>query len=201
VKNTGVSKIILHRLLLLALLSIMLAGCDNAQITTQQQTKAQEPAAQQVAAATPVCAKESLPSLPDVRITSVTQESAPVPHCKVAGVIGPEIHFELLLPETWNGKFVFGGGGGFGGVIINWAQDVLGALQKGYATVGTDTGHQANGADASWALNNLERLENFGHQAVHRTAANAKALTEAYYGAVISHEAISWVARAEVDKR
>jgi len=186
VKNTGVSKIILHRLLLLALLSIMLAGCDNAQITTQQQTKAQEPAAQQVAAATPVCAKESLPSLPDVRITSVTQESAPVPHCKVAGVIGPEIHFELLLPETWNGKFVFGGGGGFGGVIINWAQDVLGALQKGYATVGTDTGHQANGADASWALNNLERLENFGHQAVHRTAANAKALTEAYYGSDIA---------------
>jgi len=132
------------------------------------------------------CSIESLPQLPDVSITSVTQESAPAPHCKVAGVIGPEIRFELLLPDEWNGKFVMGGGGGFAGTIVNWAQDVLGALQKGYATVGTDTGHQAQGQDASWALNNLERLENFGHQAVHRTAVNAKTLIEAYYGSDIA---------------
>ena len=132
--------------------------------------------------AQPVCKKESLMSLPDVTITTVSKEAAPAPHCKVAGVIGPEIRFELLLPEKWNGKFVMGGGGGFAGVTINWAEDVLGALQKGYATVGTDTGHQGHGQDASWALNNLERLENFGHQAVHRTAVNAKALTKAYYG-------------------
>ena len=138
-----------------------------------------------MAASTPpdgACKLESLPELPDVTITSVTPETQPVPHCKVAGVIGPEIHFELLLPEKWNGKFVMGGGGGFAGGITNWAQGVLGALQRGYATVGTDTGHQAQAQDASWALNNFERLENFGHQAVHRTAVNAKALIKAYYG-------------------
>lgn len=45
--------------------------------------------------AQPVCNKSSIPSLPDVRITSVSEESAPVNYCKVAGVIGPEIHFEL----------------------------------------------------------------------------------------------------------
>ena len=56
--------------------------------------------------AQPVCRKESLPQLPDVTITSVTKESVPISHCKVLGVIGPEIHFELLLPEKWNGKFV-----------------------------------------------------------------------------------------------
>ena len=132
--------------------------------------------------AQPVCDSESLPNLPDVTITSVTQETASVPHCKIAGVIGSEIHFELLLPEKWNGKFVFGGGGGFAGGVTNWAKDTLGALQKGYATVGTDTGHQAQSQDASWALNNFERLENFGHQAVHRTTVNAKALIKAYYG-------------------
>jgi hypothetical protein len=120
------------------------------------------------------CGIESLPQ--------VTQESAPAPHCKVAGVIGSEIRFELLLPDEWNGKFVMGGGGGFAGGMINWAQDVIGALQKGYATVATDTGHQGNPLDASWALNHLERLENFGHQAVHRTAVTTKAMTEAYYG-------------------
>lgn len=130
----------------------------------------------------PKCTLESLPQLPDVTIEMVTRESAPAAHCKVAGVIGPEISFELLLPEDWNGKFVMGGGGGFAGSIVNAAQDFFGAVQKGYATVATDTGHKGNSLDASWALNNLERLENFGHQAVHRTAVNAKALTKAYYG-------------------
>ena len=123
---------------------------------------------------------ESLPLLPDVTITSVTQETQPAPHCKVAGVIGPEIHFELLLPKKWNGKFVMGGGGGFVGLVVNSAL-AYGALQNGYATVGTDTGHQGHPLDASWAHNNLERLVNFGHQAVHRTAVTAKALTRAYY--------------------
>lgn len=56
------------------------------------------------------CKLESLPKLPDVTIMSLTQETQFAPHCKVAGVIGPEIRFELLLPEKWNGKFVMGGG-------------------------------------------------------------------------------------------
>ena len=126
------------------------------------------------------CKLESLQELPDVTITSVTQETQGAPHCKVAGVIGPEIRFELLLPEQWNGKFVMGGGGGFVGSVVNVAL-MVGALQSGYATVGTDTGHQGHPLDASWALNNLERIVNFGHQAVHRTAITAKALTKAYY--------------------
>ena len=129
----------------------------------------------------PVCNLESFPHLPEVTLTSVTQETQVAPHCKVAGVIGPEIHFELLLPEKWNGKFVFGGGGGFVGSVVNVAASLYGAVQSGYATVGTDTGHQAHSLDASWALNNMERIVNFGHQAVHRTTLTAKALTRAYY--------------------
>jgi feruloyl esterase len=130
--------------------------------------------------AKPVCEVESLPQLPDVTIMSVTQETQYAPHCKVAGVVGPEIRFELLLPEKWNGKFVMGGGGGFVGSVVNVALS-YGAVQSGYATVGTDTGHQGHPLSASWALNNLERVVNFGHQAVHRTAVTAKALTQAYY--------------------
>ena len=67
----------------------------------------------------------------------------PVQHCDVAVVIGPEIHFGLALPEKWNGKFVFGGGGGFAGSIVNAAQEFFGPQQMYYATVGTDTGYQA----------------------------------------------------------
>jgi feruloyl esterase len=98
----------------------------------------------------------------------------------VAGVIGTETNFELLLPDTWNGKFVMGGGGGFVGSVMNTSL-LFGSLQAGYATVGTDTGHQGHPLDASWAFNNLERLVSFGHQAVHRTAVTAKALTRDYY--------------------
>ena len=127
-----------------------------------------------------VCEAEAFPPLPDVTITSVSPASQPTAHCKVTGVIGPEIHFELMLPEKWNGKFVMGGGGGFVGSVMNTSLS-FGSLQAGYATVGTDTGHQGHPLDASWAHNNLERLVNFGHQAVHRTVVTAKALTKAHY--------------------
>ena len=131
------------------------------------------------------CSEDQLLSLPDVRLVSASTETAPVPHCKIAGVIGTETNFELLLPNNWNGKFVMGGGGGFAGFVVNTAL-AYGALQSGYATVGTDTGHQGHPLDASWALNNLERVVSFGHQAVHRTAVTAKALTSYYYGQDVS---------------
>ena len=131
-------------------------------------------------AESPGCGIAALPDLPDVRLTSVTKEAAPVPYCKVEGVIGTENHFELLLPETWNGKFVMGGGGGFVGSVMNTSL-MFGSLQAGYATVGTDTGHQGHPLVADWALNNPERLVNFGHKAVHETAVTAKALIKAYY--------------------
>ena len=139
------------------------------------------------------CDVQALSVLPEVTISAATHETiqqidgdrleilGPVPHCWVRGVIGNTIGFELHLPDDWNGKFLMGGGGGFVGTVINYGLSV-GALNRGYATVGTDTGHRGNAVDASWAFNNLEALVNFGHQAVHRTAVNAKFLIEAYYG-------------------
>ena len=130
--------------------------------------------------------KYVIPELPDVKITSVTEETNFAPHKKVSGIIGNNIKFELLLPENWNGKFVFGGGGGFVGSVINTALG-YNVLQKGYATVGTDTGHEGHPADASWAKNDLEAIVNFGHLAVHRTTVNSKAIIEAFYNAPIEY--------------
>ena len=106
----------------------------------------------------------------------------PVPHCKLTGTLGREIRFSVWLPTDWNGKFVMGGGGGFVGSIQNQAM-ALGALQRGYATAGTDTGHQAGGIEGSWALNNLERLVNYGHVAIHRVAEVAKHIAARHYDA------------------
>jgi hypothetical protein len=52
-------------------------------------------AASLAAAGEPVCRVEAIPELPDVAVTSVTHEMAPVSHCKVAGFIGTETNFEL----------------------------------------------------------------------------------------------------------
>ena len=123
--------------------------------------------------------------LPDVKVTesvsvpAATTGAVRVPHCRVNGVIGSEIRFTLLLPDQWNKKFLMGGGGGYVGSIDNQAQRVV---NDGYATVGTDTGHQGGITDASWALDNLERQLNFGYLAVHRTAEVAKAILRSYYG-------------------
>lgn len=129
------------------------------------------------------CSEVSSLRLSDVRI-SVAEPVAPSgdakAHCRVAGVIGKEIHFELLLPDDWNGRFFMGGGGGYVGAVTN---SVRSTVNQGYATSGTDTGHQANGLEAGWALNNAERQVNFGHLAIHRTAEVSKAIMRAYYGA------------------
>jgi hypothetical protein len=126
------------------------------------------------------CASLSALKLPDVTIRDAKVGEGNTPHCRVTGVIGSEIRFALLLPDAWNRKFAMGGGGGFVGSVQNMAQA---SLASGYATVGTDTGHQASGTTAAWALNNFERQINYGYLAVHRTAEVAKAVIRGYYGA------------------
>jgi feruloyl esterase len=126
--------------------------------------------------------------LPDVVLESATPVAPDLQknpraagHVQVQGVIGGNIRFELLLPEAWNGRFVMGGGGGFVGSVQNGARD---SVNRGYATVGTDTGHEWQpGWGAGWAFDNLEAQLDFGYLAVHRTAEVAKALIRGYYGA------------------
>lgn len=124
--------------------------------------------------------------LPDVDITSVIQGrtksrdgAAEIVYYDVDGVIGGTIKFELLLPEAWNKRFVMGGGGGFVGSVQNSMRD---SVRDGYATVGTDTGHQGDGFDPSFALDDTLAVVNFGHLAVHRTAEVAKAIIREHYG-------------------
>ena len=148
--------------------------------------------AQTAPAGKPAMNCEALTSLalPDGKVTSATAvESDPTrgihaPHCKVGGVIGTEIHFEVLLPDAWNFSFLMGGGGGF---VEGVANDQAASVDAGYASAGTDTGHQSSGLRADWALNNHERQINYGHLGVHRTAVTARAIITAYYGTAPRH--------------
>jgi feruloyl esterase len=56
-------------------------------------------------------------------------------------------------------------------------------LARGYAVASTDTGHQSNGGDASWALRHPEKQIDFGYRAVHEMTVRAKAIVEAFYAA------------------
>jgi feruloyl esterase len=116
--------------------------------------------------------------IPDVRITEAAI-NADQKYCNLKGIIGSEIGFELKLPERWNGRFVMGGGGGFAGSLLNWAEF---SLDEGYATAGTDTGHEGSWLSGLWALNNIERQINFAFLGVHRTAVTSKVIVEKYYG-------------------
>lgn len=123
--------------------------------------------------------------LPDVTITSVvhhpegSNDQYHVGHVVIDAVIGPAIRIEVVLPDDWNGRFAMGGGGGLVGSVQNVAR---GSVNLGYATAGTDTGHQGSGTDGSFALNDLEALVTFGHVAIHRTAEVSKGFMRAYYG-------------------
>jgi feruloyl esterase len=115
--------------------------------------------------------------LPEVSLDNVTHDKS---YAQVQGTIGGTIKFELLLPDTWNERFVMGGGGGFVGTVQNSAR---GSVLQGYATVGTDAGHESPpGISGVWAYTNIEAQVNFGYLAVHRTAETAKALIRMYYG-------------------
>jgi Tannase and feruloyl esterase len=105
--------------------------------------------------------------------------------CRVVGIVKPSpdsyIRFEVWLPaENWNGKYLGVGNGGFAGAIGFGAMG--GNLRRGYATAATDTGHDGDGADASWAYQHPEKVIDFGYRGLHLTTGIAKQFVQAFYG-------------------
>jgi hypothetical protein len=110
--------------------------------------------------------------------------------CRVAGIIRPTsdstIRFEVWMPAAgWNGKFLGVGNGGFAGSI--GFSSMAGNLKRAYATAATDTGHEADGVDASWAYKHPEKVADFGYRGLHMTTENAKAIIRAFYGRAADH--------------
>jgi len=120
--------------------------------------------------------------------------NVPVPrHCEVTAIARPtsdsEIRFTLWLPpaESWNGKYMQKGSGGWAGSIS--PTNLLGPLARGYAVSATDDGHQSTGSvpDASWAIGHPEKLIDFGYRALHETAVLSKVLVDSFYGKPAAH--------------
>jgi feruloyl esterase len=113
-----------------------------------------------------------------------------VPFCRVAAFAAPtsdsHISFEVWLPTTanWNGNYVGIGNPGFIGAISYGG--LVREIARGSVAASTDTGHGDVGATSeapdAWAIGHPEKVEDWGHRAVHETTLAAKALLQAYYG-------------------
>ncbi|MFP3614704.1 tannase/feruloyl esterase family alpha/beta hydrolase [Paraburkholderia sp. SIMBA_050] len=117
-------------------------------------------------------------------------------YCKVSAAISPvdpaapKIMMQIALPSTWNHKVMMFGGGGYDGTIPDVAGNVPAGptaeatpLGRGYATFGSDSGHQANvlaSQDGSFGINN-EAVNNFSGDALKKTRDVAIAIINARY--------------------
>ena len=114
-------------------------------------------------------------------------------HCVVRGSAAPrtgvdgtayETRFELRLPTDWSGRFLYQGGGGNDGIVAPAVGRNTGSfpdtgLQRGFAVVTTDAGHQ--GATPGFGLDPVARVDH-AYAAHERTATIAFAIVARYYG-------------------
>jgi len=153
-------------------------------------------AAQQPAPGSAACTALSTATFTAVARLTTTYDagSAAQPaHCVVRGSAAPrtgvdgkayETRFELRLPTDWSGRFLYQGGGGNDGVVAPAVGRNTGSfpdtgLQRGFAVVTTDAGHQ--GATAEFGLDPEARIDH-AYAAHERTATIALTIVSRYYG-------------------
>lgn len=115
-------------------------------------------------------------------------------HCVVTGSINPRvgvdgknyaIGFQLSLPDNWNGRFLFLGGGGNDGVLRDTSLSssisigTPSPLGQGFAVVSTDGGHI--GTTASFGADPQARTDH-AYNSYDKTAVAAKSLIATHYG-------------------
>ncbi len=118
-----------------------------------------------------------------------TQQPLPS-YCRVQLDLKPSedslIKMEMWLPlKKWNGKFMGVGNGFFAGSIQGKMNEMPDALKRGYATAGTDTGHQEPGGE--WAIGHPEKMIDFAYRSTHEMTLKAKKIIRAFYGRNAEH--------------
>ncbi len=100
-------------------------------------------------------------------------------HCKISATVAPSIRIEVWLPaqDSWNGRFLGLGGSAAGGEL-DFA-GMAAALNAGYATASTDTGHAPG--DYAW-LGDERQLRDFAYRAIYEMTAQARVFLADFYG-------------------
>ena len=110
--------------------------------------------------------------------------------CRIRGVASPSsdsaIAFEVWVPlDGWNGKLEIVGNGGYAGQI--GYEDMAGALARGYATAGGDSGHVGPDNDLSFVIGHRERMVDWGNRSVHAVLEAARPVMPALTGREAEH--------------
>ncbi|HEX7035742.1 MAG TPA: tannase/feruloyl esterase family alpha/beta hydrolase [Pseudomonadales bacterium] len=112
----------------------------------------------------------------------------PADFCRVTAKLRPEpgseITAEVWLPEQWNGKLLAVGGGGFNGGLESAVLTLHAPLERGYAGLATDAGHETT-ESAKFAHDSPQQFVDYGYRANHVAAGFAKNLIAVYYGAPV----------------
>ena len=120
-------------------------------------------------------------------------------YCRVEGIIGAHtgrdgkaygIRFALALPESWNGRLLYQGGGGLNGSVTPpvglVASGDAPALARGFAVVSSDSGHEGKVFDSSFFADQEAALD-FLYQSIGKVMAVARPLLKAHYSRAASH--------------
>lgn len=125
-----------------------------------------------------------------MRSAEILARDAVPAHCRITGMLAPEIAFEVSLPARWNGRFYMIGNGGLAGESLEdpfRTSQRDRALQLGFAFAQTNTGHDAGKEPGgTFILSNPQKAMDYAYWAVHVTATTAKALTAQYYARPIT---------------
>ena len=111
-------------------------------------------------------------------------------HCRVVGLIAPEVGFEVNLPDRWNRRFYMAGNGGLAGDALDTPTngDRTSALANGFVMARTNTGHDSRKEPSgSFVLSNPQKAIDYAYRAVHVTAETAKKIATRYYDRSISY--------------
>jgi hypothetical protein len=126
----------------------------------------------------------------EIAAATVAADGNTPQHCRIAGVLAPEIAFEVNLPTPWNGRLYMIGNGGHAGEALDNPGRVAQrrqALENGFAMAQTNTGHYASQEpSATFVLSNPQKAVDYAHRAVHLTAVTAKEIARRYYAQPVS---------------
>ncbi len=106
-------------------------------------------------------------------------------YCRIAGVISPEVAFEVSLPAKWNSRFYMIGNGGLAGESLadpSRTSQRDAALRAGFAFAQTNTGHDSRKeTSGTFVLSNPQKAIDYAYRAVHVTAITGKEMAGAFY--------------------
>lgn len=138
---------------------------------------------------------------PAKALTGASGAGASLPaHCMVRGEIEPRtgadgnhfgIRFEVRMPENWQHRLIFQGGGGVDGFLANAIGSIPihgstadPALSRGYAVVSMDGGHPKPTPEFA---NDQQAKLDFAYAAIGKVTTQAKMLMSEYYRSSAQH--------------